>query len=155
MPRLFALACVLAGMLSGCSEPDPHHLAGTWVCCVSTPDPDYRQLVLEFTPTGEFQLELQSYGEYGLTTADLTAYRRIEGTVEIIGDSMAFAPKREVDWDYGFGPNVPEIVQEPYSGPPVYDGAHFILADDRLTLQYTDHTNVLPMGITEEFTRVP
>jgi hypothetical protein len=151
MTRYLAGACLLLVLLSGCSEPRSEGLGGTWVCCTSELDPGYQELELEFTATGRFRSELRSYGAPGQARDDLSTFNRIEGTVRRENDCLFFAPERRITWNYGGT----EIVEEPYSGLPVYEDARYRLEDDRLTLQYTDYYPGIPMGVTLNFNRAP
>jgi hypothetical protein len=156
MSRLQRLAPVLVALLCACSEPAPHNLVGTWLGFITELDPGYQQLELEFTASGNFRSELRIYGVYfGQTNQDLSGFRRVEGTVRIEGDSLSFTPLRLVTWDLAFGPDAPEVVEEPYTGSPVYEGARFSIEDDRLNLEYTDYYNVFPLQVTLQFTRAP
>jgi hypothetical protein len=157
LPRLPALAPILLTLVCGCSEPISDDLVGTWFNYASELTPTgYQRLELSFTASGKFLSDLRTYGNYsGQAGDDLSAFSRIEGSVRVEKDRMSFTPQRLVSWDLAYGPDAPEVVQEPYAGDPVYEDASYTLQDDHLTLRYTGSNAGFPVGIILEFTRAP
>jgi hypothetical protein len=148
------LAPILLALTCGCSEPATDDFTGAWITAARDLDPTgYDQSELRFGSGGGFRWEVRSYGLYPAQRADdLSAYVRIEGTFETRNDRLIMSPQRSVTWDRFYGADSPEVVQEHYH-VPLFDGARFTIAGDRLTLNYFSYPFDAPVATEQEFVR--